>query len=173
MDILIRKAVPDDAYDYAACHISCWLSAYKGIISDEFLSSLPNEMERREERYREAFTKPDSCEHYCVMHAERMIGSLVIDKSRDEDKLLAGEVIAIYLLDEFWSKGYGIKMMDYAVDKLKHRGHSEIILWTFQQNERARRFYEKYGFTFDGAKKEMTNWGGPLTVVRYALNLGN
>ena len=173
MDIIIRKALLEDAYDYAACHVSCWLSAYKGIVSDDFLDSMPVEIERRTERYRQAFTVPDNCEYYCVIYAERMIGFLFISKSSDEDKPLAGEVVAIYLLEGYWGRGYGRKMMDYAVEKLRHIGHNEIILWTFEKNDRARRFYEKYGFSFDGTKKEMTNWGGPLSLVRYVLNISN
>ena len=169
MDIIIRKVVPEDAHDYAACHISCWLSAYKGIVSKEFLENIPSELEQREERYRKAFIEPGDCEYYCVIKAERMIGFLFFGKSTDNDKLLAGDVIAIYLLEEFWSKGYGKQMMDFAVEKLKSNGHNEIILWTFKDNERAKRFYEKYGFTYNGKEKEMTNWGGPLTVVRYEL----
>jgi GNAT superfamily N-acetyltransferase len=172
MDIVIRKALPDDAYNYASCHISCWVSAYKGIVTDEFLSNMPGELEQRGERYRQAFADPGSGEYYCLLDAERMIGFFFFNKSGDEDKPHAGEVIAIYLLEEYWGKGYGRKMMDYAVECLKHSGHSEVILWTFEQNNRARRFYERYGFTFDGNKKEMTNWGSPLILVRYVLKAG-
>ena len=172
MEIVIRKALPEDASNYANCHISCWLSAYKGIVSYEFLGSLPSEAESRCERYKQAFINPGSCEYYCVEREGKMIGFLFFGSSSDEDKPLAGDVIAIYLLEEFWSKGYGRKMMDYAVERLRQLGHSEIILWTFERNARARRFYEKYGFSLDGRTKEMSNWGGPLPLVRYALNLG-
>ncbi len=36
MGIIIRKAIPQDANNYTVCHISCWQSAYKGIVPDEF-----------------------------------------------------------------------------------------------------------------------------------------
>ena len=171
MKIIIRKALPEDASDYANCHISCWLSAYKGIVSDEFLSSMPCEMESRRERYKQAFINPGNCEYYCVKHEGKMIGLLFFGRSSDEDKPLAGEVIAIYLLEAFWSKGYGRIMMDYAVEKLKQSGYNEIVLWTFEQNARARRFYEKYGFSLDGKTKEMSNWGDPLPLVRYVFHI--
>ena len=40
MGILIHKALPKDAYEYAVNHIACWRAAYKGILSDEYLSSM-------------------------------------------------------------------------------------------------------------------------------------
>ena len=49
MEFTIRKALPEDAHDYAVCHISCWQSAYKGIVSDEFLSNMLLEKEKRVE----------------------------------------------------------------------------------------------------------------------------
>jgi len=52
---------------------------------------------------------------------------------------------------------------------LKSMGYREIILWTFEENKRARYFYEKYGFVLDGAKKEM-NKGKALVAVRYVYN---
>jgi len=168
MEITIRKALPEDAHDYAMCHISCWQSAYKGIVPDDFLQGMWASKEERVEKYRKAFAEPGDSEYFCVMYAERMIGFFFMSKSRDEDKSHAGEVVAIYLLEEFWDKSYGRKIMDYAVDRLKNQNYSEIILWTFEENARARRFYEKCNFKFDCAKKEMT-WGKPLTLVRYVL----
>ena len=40
-----------------------------------------------------------------------------------------------------------------------------IFLWVFEKNERAINFYHKYGFEFDGCKKEWT-LGTPVTIVR-------
>ena len=59
-------------------------------------------------------------------------------------------------------------MMNYAVDMLKSKGYSEIILWTLEENNRAKRFYEKYGFIFDGSKKEI-KIGKSLIEIRYVL----
>ena len=38
-------------------------------------------------------------------------------------------------------------------------------MWVLEKNERAIRFYHKYGFEFDGAKKEW-NLGTPVSIVR-------
>jgi L-amino acid N-acyltransferase YncA len=170
MDIIIHKVLPEDAYDYTVCHIACWQSAYKDIIPSGFLANMPNEIEQRTERLKNNLNESTDISYYYAAVNGKMIGRLIFGKCRDEDKSNAGEVTAVYLIKEYWNKGLGRKMMDYAIDELKSIGYDEIIVWVLEDNNRARRFYEKYGFTLDGAKKEM-QMGKSLTVVRYTMNL--
>ena len=166
MGIVIRRVAPEEASEYVACHIACWRSAYRGIITDEYLDNMLLERERRTEDCRRALCAPGSFEFLCAEQEEKMTGRLIIGKSRDEDKPDAGEIAAIYLLEEFWGKGYGRQMMEYATDRLKCGGYSEVIVWVLEENNRARRFYEKCGFVFDGTKKEIT-FDTPLITMRY------
>jgi len=46
-------------------------------------------------------------------------------------------------------------MMEFSFSELRLMGHDEALLWVLEENSRARLFYEKCGFTFDGAKKEI------------------
>jgi len=163
MKIIIRKALPNDAYNYADCVISCWQSAYKEIVPDEFLSNMLAEKEQWIEKYRKALTDPGDCKYYCVMYSERMIGFLIIHKND-------GEIWAIYLIKEFWGKGFGKEMLDFAINELKCAGHKNISLWVFEENKRARRFYEKNNLYFDGTKREAT-YGKLLVQLKYVLNL--
>ena len=159
MKITIRKALPKDAYNYAMCHISCWQSAYRGIVSDEYLDNMSIEGEQRAERYRLAFTDPGDCEYYCVLNEEAMAGFLIINKSQNDDKFFIGEIWAIYLLEEFRGMGYGEDILEFAVNELKRVNPKEIFLWVLEKNSRARRFYERCNFTFDGTKTEKSIWG--------------
>jgi len=168
MGCTIRKAMLKDAHEYAACHISSWRSAYKGIVPDEYLDSLS--AEQKTERFRQNVAEPNGFDYYCAVDGGKIIGVLIIGPSRDDDKPDAGEITAIYLLEEFWSRGFGKGMMRYAMDALKCMGHHEGIVWVLEENNRARRFYEKCGFALDGAKMEI-ELAKPLTVVRYAMIL--
>ena len=163
MKISIHKALSEDAYDYADCFISCLQTAYKGIASDEFLNNLSEQREQRVQRFQKNLTNTD-IETYCVKFDNRMIGFLTINKKD-------GEIWAIYLLEEFRSRGYGKEILDFAIDELKNIGHKNITLWVFEKNTGARRFYENNGFSFDGTKRETTNYGGVLMQLRYLLNL--
>jgi len=161
MGITIRKALPEDSYNYTICHISIWQSAYKGIVPDEYLSNMSNEVEQRVEKYIDDLTNPGDCEYYCVMLSEKMIGFIIIE-------LCTGEIWAIYLFKEFWGSGYGKEMLDFAACALEQAGHNQVSLWVFEDNGRARRFYDKHSFAFDGTKREVNWYGGvPLVQLRY------
>lgn len=169
MGILIHRAEPKDAYEYTVCHAECWYSAYKGIIPDGYLENLRNNVEQRVERMERNIVNQPEQTYCCVKLDIEIIGILAFGKSWDDEKSDAGEVHAIYLLEDYWSKGYGRKMMDYAVGALKSK-YCEIIVWVLKENHRARLFYEKYGFSIDGKEKEIVI-EKPLIEVRYVLNI--
>jgi len=156
---MIRKASPEDAYDYAVCGISCWRSAYKGIVPDEYLSNMLLETEQRAENFRKSFADPGCIQSYCVMRDEKMIGFLTMD-------IANANIWTIYLLEDFWGKGYGKKILNFAASKLKCMEHKEISLWVLEENNRARRFYEKNGFCFNGEKRER-EYGKSLVQLKY------
>jgi GNAT superfamily N-acetyltransferase len=153
MGLHIRKALQKDAFEYAVNHIACWRAAYKGILSDEYLNSM--NVEQITEANLRILGESGIYKCYYAEHNKAMIGRLVINKSRDEDKTDLGEIAAMYLLSEFWGKGYGREMMEFSLAELKRMGHDDVLLWVLEANSRARRFYEKCGFAFDGAKKEI------------------
>ncbi|WP_461257542.1 GNAT family N-acetyltransferase, partial [Treponema sp. R80B11-R83G3] len=75
-----------------------------------------------------------------------MIGFIIIN-SPNKDKSGIGEIWAIYLLEEFCGKNYGKKLLDFAVNELISMGQKEICLWVFEENHRARHFYERNNFS--------------------------
>ena len=71
----------------------------------------------------------------------KMMGLLVFSEK-------AGvEIEAIHSLPESWGTGRGAAMLDFAL-----RGRS-AGLWAFEENRRARRFYEKQGCAFTGERR--------------------
>ncbi|MBO4391094.1 MAG: GNAT family N-acetyltransferase, partial [Lachnospiraceae bacterium] len=90
----------------------------------------------------------------------------VYGPSRDEDLPDAGEVDAIYVLSEYYDRKIGYRLMNEAIARLLEiKDYSTIIVWVLEKNERAISFYHKYGFEFDGCKKEWT-LGTPVSLVR-------
>ena len=94
---------------------------------------------------------------------EKVVGFAVYGPSRDEDLKDAGEVVAIYILSEYYGKKIGYRLMNEACSRLSE--YNTIFVWVFEKNERAIRFYHKYGFEFDGCKKQW-NLGQPVSIVR-------
>ena len=72
----------------------------------------------------------------------------------------AAEIIAIHSLPESWGTGLGHAMLTEA---LKQIGNQPVFLWAFKENKRARRFYEKHGFFWDGTER-VSEFDGALEV---------
>lgn len=60
------------------------------------------------------------------------------------------ELRQIYVLDPWQGRGIAQELMAWAIDEAKKRGARDLYLSVFVDNHRARRFYERYGFTFVG-----------------------
>ena len=48
--------------------------------------------------------------------------------------------------------------MRVALGRAHEKGFSEVTLWVLHANQRARKFYEKFGFVLDGSEKEDNRW---------------
>lgn len=72
------------------------------------------------------------------------------------------EILAIHSLPESWGSGLGQAMLTGALAQI---GDQPVFLWAFKENKRARRFYEKNGFRWDGSERVSEFDGAP--EVRY------
>ena len=75
------------------------------------------------------------------------------DETREKDMPGYAELICIHSLQNHWGEGYGSKLMETVLDDISKAGYSKVMLWVFEKNMRARRFYEKHGFTTEGKEK--------------------
>lgn len=72
----------------------------------------------------------------------------------------SAEIIAIHTLPESWGTGLGHALLTEAMNQI---GQKPVYLWAFKENIRARRFYEKHGFHWDGAER-VSEFDGALEV---------
>ena len=70
------------------------------------------------------------------------------------------EIVAIHSLPESWGSGLGQAMLTEALHRI---GEQPTFLWAFKENARARRFYEKHGFRWDGSER-ISEFDGALEV---------
>ncbi|MDP4152756.1 MAG: GNAT family N-acetyltransferase [Bacillota bacterium] len=162
----IRKADISMAGDLGYLQAKAWQAAYTGIVPDEVLK------EYTPENRAAVFKKnmPEKPEEYYVLYIDdKPAGFLILGTSRDKDvKPGTGEIDALYLLSEYWDKGFGTRLMQFAISRLRELNYNDITLWVFEKNTRAIRFYERQGFSFDSATMVLT-LGKPLTGIRYKL----
>lgn len=171
MEFLTRVATEADARGVAEVVVLTWRAVYKGIISDDGLASLS--VDEREACWRDRLrgSDPDALDWTTLVSEVngKIVGFTCYRPCGDEDKDRAsvGELLAIYLLPEFWGRGLGRQMLDEVMRRFQDQGVLEETLWVFESNHRARRFYEIAGFRADGVKKRETKLGTSVVVVRY------
>jgi GNAT superfamily N-acetyltransferase len=100
-----------------------------------------------------------------------LLGLSTCGVSRDPDAGNdVGEVRSFFVAAGRWRQGVGHALMAAALDSLRERGCAEATVWSFVANERANAFYERAGFTRDGAEKTEEAWA-QLPEVRYRRSL--
>ena len=155
--IIIKPAETDEELcGRGYVHCTAWQEAYRGIVCDRYLDSMT--VEATTARARQF---PDNT--LVAKDKEKVVGFAVYGPSRDEDLPDAGEVVAIYVLSEYYSRKIGYRLMNEAFSRLKE--YNTVFVWVLEKNERAINFYHKYGFEFDGCKKQW-NLRTPVSIVR-------
>ncbi|MCX7749376.1 MAG: GNAT family N-acetyltransferase [Clostridia bacterium] len=166
----IRWADENDWHDLGVIHSGAYRSAYKNIIPDYYLQNYT--VEKRQEYYRNALRA--GTEKIAIMFVDgKAAGLITVGKCRDEDlDNTYGEILGIYLLEDFWGMGFGKRLIHWGSDRIKESGYSRVALWVLKENVNARRFYESLGFICDGKERLITR-GKQLVQVRYKKHLSN
>jgi GNAT superfamily N-acetyltransferase len=100
-------------------------------------------------------------------------GFACVRASADSDAAAhIGEIDSFYTHPSVWGRGVGRLLMDAALARLRARGFSEATLWTEHRNHRPRQFYERAGWTLDGAERRREYHGTSLLELRYRRQIG-
>lgn len=144
MDITIKPMETSEEIEMKSrVHWQTWREAYDGILPADFQEQMTL----------------DKCRFYSQKYPEntlialdgaKVIGFVSYGDFRDLD-IRAGEIIALYVLKDYYGKGVGQQLMQAAVAALD--AYQEIVLWVLEDNKRAIAFYKKIGFVFNGEEK--------------------
>jgi GNAT superfamily N-acetyltransferase len=169
--ISIRPATPADARSVAEVHVGSWRYAYRGMLPDDYLERLS--VDEREAMWLAAFSDPDASTGAFVAEADRrIVGFSSFGPSRDDDATDGtGEIPAIYVEPSVLGTGVGRELFEAATEALRQAGYRRATLWVLEANGRARRFYEKVGWSWDGTVSRHDFDCANEPVVRYALEL--
>jgi RimJ/RimL family protein N-acetyltransferase len=167
----LRPATSADCRNLAEVHIASWRAAYHGIIPDHALDTLS--VKAFETIWKHNLLDPNRTNVVASVEDD-IVGFVSYGPSRDRDmdKRETAEIYGIYLLEGFWGGGLGLALLNLAVEDLSSTGFREASLWVLSENERARRFFERSGFSADGMKKTFArSVGADLEEVRYRKQL--
>lgn len=152
MDYRIERVKLGDEAILAFIQTESWKEGFKDILSADTLQRY-TQMDKATEMYRHLLEhnigngyllKIEANPHCIAWWAA----------TRENDMPNYAELICIHSLQNQWRKGYGRKMMETVLYDIKKAGYSKVMLWVFEDNTRARRFYESLGFTANGKVKK-------------------
>ena len=70
----------------------------------------------------------------------------------------------LYVVPDHWGRGVGSQLHERVLDRLRERGSPQCHLWVLEENDRARRFYERRGWRLNGTTRVVPFPPNPLDV---------
>ena len=174
----IRPALPGDAPAIARVHVRSWQAAYRDIFPDHYLDTL--DVDDRARRWESTLQEPLSPTSTTLLAtaADGVVAGFAhlaptrdTDTDTDTDTGPTAEIAAIYVSPEAWSTGVGRELMKAALAVLSASPYTQATLWVLAENRRARRFYERAGWSADGTTRSAVIADTPVTEVRYRRGL--
>jgi len=169
MSTNIRYANGSDYEILGEIHSESLSFAYNGIFPADYIQSRFSYEKRKDGFKRElSLGYPETA----ILFKDGIpIGLFTFGKSRYgevDDSCI--EIWRIYLKPDYIGKGFGTELMNWGLDELRKKGYKNAILWVLEDNHRARKFYERCGFTFDG-NVQTIEYG--IRELRYSREIGN
>ncbi len=156
-DMTVRRAVVSDAPAIASVHVRTWQDAYRGLVPDSELDALS--VGARTSMWERSIPAGGV---WVGLIDDEVVGFIAVGPSREPDADF--QLYAIYVLPSAWGTSVGYELTEAAL-----AGQQDVIVWVFDENPRARRFYERFGFRADGVAKTETIGGAELKEIRYRL----
>ena len=164
--LLIRPAQTGDEAAVAGVHVRSWQGGYRGLLPDAYLDAL--KPEDRARRYSFGDTDPLKPATLVALADGAICGFATTLITAGSSK---GELAALYVDPEHWSRGVGTPLLAEARARLAGRGCTSAELWVLVGNTRAQRFYERHGWRADGVARSQEIWGISVQECRYSRRL--
>jgi len=154
----------DDRSAISRVYEESWKNAYKNIIPQDYLESIPKGRWVKSLDY-------GIWKTMIVLEGDHIIGTSSYCKSRRPEMKDYGEIVSIYLLPEYVGKGYGKALLHEVIKNLAGEGYTKIFLWVLEENTHARVFYERMGFQKQEIYLNDTIGGKDLREVLYIYEI--
>ena len=156
MKIIIKTMeTPEEIEGKSLVHWQTWRESYDDLLPPEFQETMTLDRCR-------FFSQKYPENTLIAMDGKKVVGFISYGNYHDET-IQAGEIIALYVLKDYYGKGVSKQLMHAAFVALDQ--FSDIYLWVLKDNKRAIAFYQKMGFTLDGQEK-IRELGKPVKELR-------
>lgn len=160
-DYEIKRVDKKTVEEYVRVNVLAWQQCYKGIVNDDFLKMRCSEEDIRKTIKRVKKYLPHAYRCFLLEVGGRSQGMMSIGVSGTEGYTDAGEINALYLLEEVKKQGYGRLLFERAVRELKDMGFNKMVVTCLQENP-SNGFYRHMG----GRLERVQEWEIPGQILR-------
>jgi GNAT superfamily N-acetyltransferase len=139
----VREVTDSDVTAIAEFQTTCWREAYRGVVPQAYLDRVG--VADRERRWSERLDS--GTRRIALAEAGSSVIGVVSWGLADVEDAPALELMSLYVAANHRGTGIATTLIHRAV------GGSPAHLWVFEDNPRAKRFYAKQGFRFDGHRR--------------------
>ena len=136
---MIRLVTNDIIRSAAEVHAAAWRESHKSFCSPEFVALHTTE---RQEKYLKTVIEGGAL-LYMLVENEKPVGIVSI---------LGNLIENLYVLPEQQGKGYGSKLLQFAIERCS----GVPTLWILNNNHGAKRLYERFGFSETGSVRRLS-----------------
>lgn len=158
MSTFIREMTTEDIAQVRQIYTAGWQNAFRGIVPQAYLDTMNLDD-----------WAPPLDGAYVLTDGKDILGTSSIAPARDAAFTGWGEIISIYVLPRLIGQGYGHFLFEHVKEKLLEQYGAKIYLTVFEENLRARHFYEKHDFSWNGERLPLNVGGKDLIELRYIL----
>jgi GNAT superfamily N-acetyltransferase len=163
----IRPAVLSDAASIAGLHASSWQTAYRGILQQDFLDG-PVIANRLQLWGRRLCDNPPQGQFVLVSDQGGEIQGFACG-FLDADPEWGALLDNLHVAPSQKGRGLGGQLLAVVAQTVLRDGLTpRLHLWVYEQNMRARRFYERLGGSATDCVAELAPDGGRVNAIRYA-----
>lgn len=169
MTVRYRKAGPDDAERLVALFHDCFRDTFGHLYDPSDLATFLAGHTAEDWR---AQLASDDYSVRLVEEADELAGFTKLGplKLPVEPQGKAAELHQLYVRGPWQGSPVARELMDWLMAEARHRGIDELYLAVFTENQRARRFYNRYGFEDVGPYAFMVgNQADEDVIMRLAL----
>jgi RimJ/RimL family protein N-acetyltransferase len=163
--LLVRDATRQDAAAIGDVHAEAWRVAHRDLFDSRWL---PRLVEQRRQCWDEIMSSREFARNTLMLaeRGDRVVAFTYFGPHRDG--MPNGEIFDLYAHPSAWGSGVAWTLMDAAWDLIRDARFRRVRAWTMAGANRARHFYESFGFTQTGSTREHDFGDGrPVLEVEY------
>ena len=160
--ITLRTPIETDAQAMIDLMLGCYAET-------EFLTCTPEEFQVTVQDEINFMKRFEMSERECMISAfidGKMVGNVSVRQAGSVKRIRHRATLGISVLKEYWGRGVGSMLMDAAIQTAESAGYAQIELQAADDNDRALRLYERFGFeTYGRCPRALKREGGYVDEI--------